>query len=89
MWADESFYMGLSFMLQTITVNSKHGIVTSAELTAAPKEREWAERARDLVANLEGDRYGSLEQVQEMAGMMTGEGGGKTQSLIDWLRREM
>ena len=55
----------------------------------APAEREWADRARDLVANLEGDRYGSLEGVREKAGQMSVEGGEKTRALIEWLRKEM
>ncbi len=76
-------------LTQTVTINSKHGLITSAELTAPPEERAWAERARDLVANLEGDRYGSLEDVQTQAERLSGEGGEKTQALIDWLRREM
>lgn len=74
---------------QTITINSKHGLITSAELTAAPAERAWAARAEELVAGLAGDRYGSLEGTQEVAERL-GEGDReKAQALIDWLRREM
>lgn len=75
--------------MQTLTINSKHGLITSAELTAPPAERGWEERARDLVANLEGDRYGSLEGVTEKAGRLAGEEQEKTRALIEWLRREM
>ncbi|KWU45844.1 Lipoyltransferase and lipoate-protein ligase [Rhodotorula sp. JG-1b] len=79
----------LSFGPLEMTIQSRHGLITHAELTRAPPE-EWRVAAPELCELMVGDRYETLERTRE-----TVEQGGPPQhrermsEVIEWLQREM
>lgn len=74
---------------QTININSRHGMITSAELTVPPRNAAQAAHARALVAGLTGDRYGSLDETEKKLAGMTGEKKQDCGALVQWLRAKM
>ena len=74
---------------QEMTIQSRHGLITHAELTRAPPG-DWRVAATELCELMVGDRYETLERTREAV-----EQGGsprhreRMSEVIEWLQREM
>lgn len=89
--APPPFLPELTFFLfsQTYEVKSRHGLITSAELSTAPNQADWWRSAEAVSKVLEGDRYGSLEESRRVVGEIVGLKGGRARVLIKALQKEM
>ncbi|KPV76787.1 uncharacterized protein RHOBADRAFT_12541, partial [Rhodotorula graminis WP1] len=74
---------------QTLSINSRHGLISSASLSHPPRPLEWWRAATELCRLLEGDRYESVERTREAAARLRGDEGDKVRQLLEWLRGEM
>ncbi|BGP53267.1 hypothetical protein JCM8202v2_000826 [Rhodotorula sphaerocarpa] len=81
----------LSFGKLAVTIHSRHGVITSAELTRSPRALEAWRCATELCQLLVGDRYESLEGTR--AAVSGGRGSGEKQAWMEesvaWLQQEM
>ncbi|GJN87773.1 hypothetical protein Rhopal_000728-T1 [Rhodotorula paludigena] len=75
--------------LKTLSVNSKHGLITSASLSDPPRPLDWWRTASELCRLLEGDRYETLERTREALLRLKGEDRERMETFVEWLRREM
>ncbi|TNY24189.1 Lipoyltransferase and lipoate-protein ligase [Rhodotorula diobovata] len=73
----------------TLSITSRHGLVTRASLARPPRPLEWWRAATELCRVLEGDRYGSVERTVETVSGLRGEEGERVRVLLEWLKREM
>ncbi|GAA5997015.1 putative lipoate--protein ligase [Rhodotorula paludigena] len=73
----------------TLSVNSKHGLITSASLSNPPRPLDWWRTASELCRLLEGDRYETLERTREALPRLKGEERERMETLVEWLQREM
>ncbi|GAA5933360.1 hypothetical protein JCM3775_000666 [Rhodotorula graminis] len=73
----------------TLSINSRHGLISSASLSHPPRPLEWWRAATELCRLLEGDRYESVERTREAAARLRGDEGDKVRQLLEWLRGEM
>jgi lipoate-protein ligase A len=74
---------------QALTIDSRHALITSASLTTPISHPDWWRTAELLVKELKGDRYGSLEKVEELLCRMEGVKGVRLRTLAEWLKRAM
>lgn len=72
-----------------MTIQSRHGLITHAELTRAPPEDGRA-AATGLCELMVGDRYETLERTREAVAVDKGGSHRERMSeMIEWLQREM
>ncbi|GAA5960401.1 hypothetical protein JCM3765_007499 [Sporobolomyces pararoseus] len=74
----------------TISLRSRHGLITTASVANPPDDADLWSAASELCEVLEGDRYGTIEKTREYLERAS-EGSYKQllQKVVDWLRREM
>ncbi|GAA5994821.1 hypothetical protein JCM5350_000901, partial [Sporobolomyces pararoseus] len=74
----------------TISLRSRHGLITTASVANPPDDADLWSAASELCEVLEGDRYGTIEKTREYLERAS-EGSYKRllQKVVDWLRREM
>ncbi|GAA5858404.1 hypothetical protein JCM5353_003957 [Sporobolomyces roseus] len=74
----------------TISIRSRHGLITSASVSDPPDDADLWSAASELCEVLEGDRYGSLEKTREyVEGSSQGSYRDSMSRVLDWLEREM
>lgn len=78
-----------TFLSQTLSIDSRHGLITSASVPSPPVARAWAHSASELCGLLAGDRYETMEQTTEAVRGRAGDEGERLRELLEWLRREM
>ncbi|BGP22044.1 hypothetical protein JCM10295v2_000921 [Rhodotorula toruloides] len=79
----------LDFGSLTMSISSRHGLITSASLPAPPLALEWWQSASELCELLAGDRYESMEETAAAVRDREGEEGERLRVLVEWLRGEM
>ncbi|KAK4049748.1 hypothetical protein OIO90_005329 [Microbotryomycetes sp. JL221] len=79
----------LHFGSMTIRIHSRHAIITNAELVQAPKQIEWYRTAEEVIDMLIGDRYGTLEGINQKLKGLNGFKAQRIKVIADWLKREM
>ncbi|BGP37091.1 hypothetical protein JCM10449v2_000995 [Rhodotorula kratochvilovae] len=77
------------FGSMTLSINSRHGLITTASLPAPPRPLEWWRTASTLCALLEGEQYESIEKVVRAVQEMKGEERERMEVLLEWLKRKM
>jgi len=76
--------------VQTISIRSRHGLITSALVSDPPDDADLWSAASELCEVLEGDRYGSLEKTREyVEGSSQGSYRDSMRRVLEWLEREM
>ncbi|GAA6048579.1 hypothetical protein NBRC10513_000655 [Rhodotorula toruloides] len=73
----------------TMSISSRHGLITSASLPSPPLDLEWWQSASELCELLAGDRYESMEQTTQAVRERAGDEGERLRVLVEWLRGEM
>lgn len=74
---------------QEVTIQSRHGLITHAELTRAPPEDGRA-AATELCELMVGDRYETLERTSEAVEKKgSARHRERMSEMIEWLQREM
>ncbi|GAA5894836.1 putative lipoate--protein ligase [Sporobolomyces salmoneus] len=74
----------------TISLRSRHGLITNATVATPPDDADLWSAASELCEILEGDRYGSIEKTREyLAGTKEGRYKELLDSVVNWLRKEM
>ncbi|BGP29252.1 hypothetical protein JCM10296v2_000990 [Rhodotorula toruloides] len=73
----------------TMSVSSRHGLITSASLPSPPLDLDWWQSASELCELLAGDRYESMEQTAQAVRERAGDEGERLRVLVEWLRGEM
>lgn len=74
---------------QEMTIQSRHGLITHAELTRAPRALEDWRAASELCELMVGDRYETLERTREAVETGGSPHRGRMREVIEWLQREM
>ncbi|BGP59397.1 hypothetical protein NBRC10512v2_000691 [Rhodotorula toruloides] len=73
----------------TMSISSRHGLITSASLPSPPLDLEWWQSASELCEWLAGDRYESMDSTTQAAQERAGDEGERLRVLVAWLRGEM
>ncbi|GAA6029899.1 hypothetical protein JCM8097_009160 [Rhodosporidiobolus ruineniae] len=73
----------------TLSLSSRHGLITSATLPSPPKPLAYWRAATTVCQLLEGERYETAEGAVEKAERMGGEEGEKVREVLEWVRGEM
>ncbi|GAA5924167.1 putative lipoate--protein ligase [Sporobolomyces koalae] len=76
----------------TISIRSRHGLITTATVSNPPTSTEMWAAASELCQLLEGDRYGTLERTRAYLDKNRNETNQYNESIrkmLQWLQREM
>ncbi|CEQ39111.1 SPOSA6832_00624 [Sporobolomyces salmonicolor] len=74
----------------TLSIHSRHGLITSATISSPPSDATLWSAASELCQVLEGDRYGTMGRAKSyVESTPAGEAKTRLAELVGWLERAM